>query len=80
MNTYRILGACNARFAWQTLQKEENIGVFLPCKVLVKDVGKGKTEIVAVNPSHLMKMLDNPELNGIADQVTTRFRNALEKL
>ncbi|MBS3775711.1 MAG: DUF302 domain-containing protein [Bacteroidales bacterium] len=80
MNTYRILGACNARFAWQTLQKEENIGVFLPCKVLVKDVGGGKTEVVAVNPSQLMEMLNNPELEGIADEVTSRFKNALEKL
>mgnify|MGYP006285895619 CR=1 FL=1 len=80
MKAYRILGACNAKFAWQTIQKEENIGVFLPCKVLVKDLGGGKTEIVAVNPSELMNMLNNPELEGIADEVTKRFKNALEKL
>lgn len=80
MKAYRILGACNAKFAWQTIQKEEDIGLFLPCKVLVKDVGKGKTEIVAVNPTYLMKMLDNPELEGIAGEVTNRFRKALENL
>ena len=36
MMRYTILGACNPKFAYQTLQLEENIGLFLPCKVLVK--------------------------------------------
>lgn len=80
MNAYRILGACNAKFAWETLQKEENIGVFLPCKVIIKEVNDQKVEIVAVNPSELMKMLDNPKLMGVADEVSHRFKNALKKL
>ncbi len=80
METYRILGACNAKFAWETLQKEENIGVFLPCKVLIKEAEGDRVEVVAVNPSKLMKMLDNPELEGVADQVTRRFKDALHQL
>lgn len=80
MDTYRILGACNAKFAWETLQKEENIGVFLPCKVLIKEAEGDRVEVVAVNPSKLMKMLDNPELEGVADQVTRRFKDALHQL
>ncbi|MEJ2594615.1 MAG: DUF302 domain-containing protein [bacterium] len=80
MERYTILGACNPRFAYQTLQIEENIGLFLPCKVLIKEVNKNKTEVVMVNPSVLMKMLGNKELEGIADEVTVRFRTALQNL
>lgn len=77
---YRILGVCNASFAWKTIQREENIGVFLPCKVLIKKKGDQKTEIVAVNPAHLVKMLDNPELYGLGDEISQRFHQALKNL
>ncbi len=80
MGRYTILGACNPKFAYQTLQIEENIGLFLPCKVLIKEVKKNKTEVVMVNPSVLMKMLGNKELEGIADEVTVRFKTALQNL
>jgi len=80
MGAYRILGACNAKFAWETLQKEENIGVFLPCKVLIKQQSDNQVEVVAVNPSELMKMLNNPALTGIADKVSQRFKDALSQL
>ncbi len=80
MKPYKILGACNPSYAYQTLQVEENIGVFLPCKVLVKDLGDGNIEVVMVNPSALMSMLGNEELEKIAQKVTDKFLAALEKL
>ena len=80
MMRYTILGACNPKFAYQTLQLEENIGLFLPCKVLVKEIDAKKSEVVMVNPSELMKMLGNEELNGVADEVTKRFKKALSDL
>jgi len=80
MQRYTILGACNPKFAYQTLQVEENIGLFLPCKVLVKEIDKNTSEVVMVNPSELMKMLGNEKLTGIADEVTKRFKQALEDI
>ncbi len=80
MKPYRILGVCNPKFAYQTLQIEENIGLFLPCKVLIKDIGNKKVEIVMVNPTALMQMLGNDELVKIAEQVTKKFKEALSKL
>jgi len=74
---YKILGACNPAYAYKTLQIEENIGLFLPCKVLVKDLGDGNIEIVMVNPSALMRMLNNKELEIVAEQVTEKFKAAL---
>lgn len=80
MNPYKILGVCNPSFAYETLKVEENIGLFLPCKVLVKDLGNDSIEVVMVNPSALMKMLGNTELEKIAQKVTDEFLIALENL
>lgn len=77
---YRILGVCNAGYAYQTLQVEENIGVFLPCKIILKQVEPETTEVVAVNPSSLMEMLGNDELVKIAGEVTKKFRMVMEEL
>ncbi len=80
MKPYRILGVCNPQFAVETLKIDENIGLFLPCKVLVKDLGNGAVEVVMINPSAMMEMLGNPELVKVADEVTSRFRLAMKKL
>lgn len=77
---YRILGVCNPGYAYKTLQAEENIGLFLPCKVLVKYIDDSTSEIVMVNPSVLMGMLGNDDLMPVAQDVTDKFKKALEKL
>lgn len=74
---YRILGVCNPKFAYETIKVEENIGLFLPCKVLIKQIDAYKTEVVMVNPSVLMGMLENNSLTEVADKVTQRFKKAL---
>lgn len=77
---YRILGVCNPKYAYQTLKVEENIGLFLPCKVLVKEIDDNNSEIVLVNPTVMMEMLGNKELIPVADKVTKHFKLALENL
>ncbi len=76
---YTILGACNPKFANQALQKEENIGVFLPCNVLVKQK-EGQFEVVAVDPIASMTAVPNEELLSFAGQVKSMLANAIEKL
>jgi len=80
MKPYKILGVCSPSFAWQTIQVEENIGLFLPCKVLVKDLGDGKVEVVMVDPAALMGILHKEELVTIADKVSEKFRAALKNI
>ena len=80
LRPYKILGVCNPGYAYQTIQVEENIGLFLPCKVLIKDMGNGKVEVVMVNASSLMNMLGNDKLDKPAAEVTKKFKKALEKL
>lgn len=80
MNPYKILGICNPAFAYETLQIENNIGVFLPCKAILKDNKDGTIEVVIVNPSALMSMLNNPDLTLIANKVSIKFKAALDNL
>ncbi|MFO7880670.1 MAG: DUF302 domain-containing protein [Bacteroidota bacterium] len=80
MQRYRILGVCNSKYAYATIQQEENIGLFLPCKFLIIEIGDNKTKVVAVNTENLMKMLENDELNSIAADVNTKFKRVLKQL
>lgn len=76
---YTILGACNPKFASQALQKEENIGVFLPCNVVVKQRGDA-FEVVAVDPIASMMAVPNEELMTFAGEVKDMLTRALEKI
>ena len=80
LNPYKILGICNPSFAYETLQIEENIGIFLPCKAVIKDNKDGTVEVVIVDPSALMGMLNNPDLTSIANKVSIKFKTALDNL
>jgi uncharacterized protein (DUF302 family) len=75
---YRILGACNPNFAYQALQAEKNIGLMLPCNVIVQDAGDGKTEVAAIDPLVAMSRVDNPALEPIAEQVRAKLRRVIE--
>jgi uncharacterized protein (DUF302 family) len=77
---YKILGACNPGYAYKTLQIDDNIGVFLPCKVIIKQLEKDKVEVVSVNPSMMMKMLQNDELSKVADDVSSKLKAVIDNL
>lgn len=77
---YYIMGFCNPAYAYKTLQLEENIGLFLPCKVIVRDNGNGTIDVVAIDPEKAMQTIGNDKLSEIAGEVTKRFRAAIEAL
>jgi uncharacterized protein (DUF302 family) len=74
---YTILGACNPGFASQALEKEANIGVFLPCNVVVKKSGNA-FEAVAVDPVASMTAVPNKELLTFAEEVKGMLSSALD--
>lgn len=80
MPRYRILGACNPGFAHQALQIEDKLGVLLPCNVIVRDAGDGKTEIAAINPVRSMEVAGNPALAVLAEQVRGRLQQAVQRI
>ena len=77
---YRILGACNPPFAHQALSRELDIGVMMPCNVVVYEGDDGQTHVTAIDPGKTMGMLGNPELAELGRQVAQRLARALERL
>jgi uncharacterized protein (DUF302 family) len=77
---YRILGACNPRFAHKALKTENKIGTMLPCNVVVQEISAGKVEVAAVDPVASMKAVENQELLKIAEQVQQKLKRVVRSL
>ncbi|MFU8768015.1 MAG: DUF302 domain-containing protein [Candidatus Methanoperedens sp.] len=74
---YIILGACNPTLAHEALTAERDIGVLLPCNVIVYVQG-GKTFISAVLPTVQLGKVGNPELLPIAEQVESKLKKVVD--
>ncbi|KPJ60603.1 MAG: hypothetical protein AMJ46_06320 [Latescibacteria bacterium DG_63] len=74
---YRILGACNPRFAYEALQAENKIGLMLPCNVIVQEVSGGKVEVAVIDPVASMHAVENPALLEVAKQVQAKLRKVI---
>jgi uncharacterized protein (DUF302 family) len=77
MKKYIILGACNPPNAYKAILAEENIGLMLPCNVIVYEKG-GKTVLSFVRPMVAMQMVDNAELQKIAEAVEGQLKRAFD--
>ena len=79
---YIILGACNPPYAYKTLQEELNIGLLLPCNVVVYDSDEsGKSVIAAVDAKAMLSVVgDKPSLNEVATEVNQKLRRAIEQV
>ncbi len=77
---YVILGACNPEMAHEALQVENLIGTMLPCNVIVRDLGDGKSEVAAVDPVSSMQAVNNPKLASIASSVQSKLKNVISSL
>jgi uncharacterized protein (DUF302 family) len=77
---YKILGACNPPFAHQALQQEIDIGVMMPCNVVVYEGEGGQTHVTAIDPGKTMSMLGKPALTELGKQVAAKLARVLEKI
>lgn len=73
---YRILGACNPQLAHQALSVEQDIGLLLPCNVVIYESGSGSI-IQVLDPDLMADLTGNPELQVIADDARGRLERAL---
>jgi uncharacterized protein (DUF302 family) len=73
---YVILGACNPPFAHRALQAEEEIGLLLPCNVIVYEKGE-ETVVSAFDPMVMSTILETPEVQPIADEVKKRLERVI---
>lgn len=77
---YKILGACNPPFSYKALQMEENIGVLMPCNVVVQEKENGKVQVSVVNPMESMQAVRNESLGAVAGEVTSKLEKVLQNL
>ena len=77
---YKVLGACNAPFAYKALQAEDKIGTMLPCNVIVQEKENNLIEIAAVNPIASMQAVINKDLMAIADEGGDKLKRVIESL
>ena len=76
---YVILGACNPRLAHRALAAEPDVGLLLPCNVVVRP-HEGRTLVSAMDPGLMAEMLDHPDLKPIAEEATRLIDAALDSL
>lgn len=77
---YKILGACNPHFAYKVLTKEDKIGVFLPCNVVVEEHENGEVEVSAVDPIASMLAVENKGIEDMAKEVQQKLKRVIESL
>ena len=77
---YRILGACNPRFAHEALQVEDKLGVLLPCNVIVRETPDRRVEVASVDPVAAMERTGNPALKSTAEEVRRLLTNAISQV
>ncbi|MHB1687872.1 MAG: DUF302 domain-containing protein [Ignavibacteriaceae bacterium] len=77
---YKILGACNPPFAYKALQSEEQIGLMLPCNVIVYVNDEGKTIVAAIDPIASMQAVKNDTLGEVAVTIQGKLKNVISSL
>ena len=76
---YVILGACNPPSAHKAILAEENIGLMLPCNVIVYEKGN-KANISIIKPTMAMRMIDNEELKDIAEKIEIKLEHVINAI
>jgi uncharacterized protein (DUF302 family) len=77
---YVILGACNPHLAHRALQAEPELGLLLPCNVIVYAEAAGQSRISIVDPKQMLGFVQNEELAAVAEEAETRLRRVVDKL
>ncbi len=76
---YLIIGACNPPLAHRALEAEPDLGLFLPCNVVVYEAPDG-THVNAIDPQSMLGAIRNPVLDEVADEVKRRFTRVIAAL
>jgi uncharacterized protein (DUF302 family) len=78
-DNYIILGACNPQFAYQALKAEKDIGLLLPCNIIIYDTN-GQTLVSAIKPTVAMNMVENEALRITATQVEEKLEKVIDSI
>ena len=77
---YKILGACNPPLAYRALTIAPEVGLLLPCNVIVRQIEDSVTEVSLVDPLEMMAVINNPELQSVAQEARTKLERVAASL
>lgn len=77
---YKILGACNPSLAHSALQTEPQVGLLLPCNVVVEEGSQGTTRVTFLDPSVALGIVGNEGLTPIASDASKRLHRVADRL
>ena len=77
---YRILGACNPPFAHQALQHSLDVGMLMPCNVIVYETDEGQTRVSAVDPLQTMAAQGDADIAPLAEAVREKLQRVVDSL
>jgi uncharacterized protein (DUF302 family) len=80
MPRYRILGACNPALAHQAIEAVPDIGLLLPCNVLVREDDEGAVSVSFMDPKSVLSLVDHPGVEPLAGEVKARLERVLATL
>jgi len=80
MPPYRILGACNPQLAHRALTAEPQIGLLLPCNVVVRQDDAGNVRVEFMDPNAVLELVNKPEVTELAGEVRQRLERVMAAL
>lgn len=77
---YVILGACNPPYAHRSLEADLDVGLLLPCNVIVYETDDKKASVSAINPVSALGVIQNEGLRKIAEEVSEKLKRVIERI